>query len=120
MKKIKLLIIIMIAVAINCFGQANSSSTYVNGYYRSNGTYVNGYYRTTPNNTINDNYSTYPNYNPYTGKQGTVQPTYSTPTYSTPTYSTPTYSTPTYSTPTYSSPSYNNSYYKNNYYNRYR
>jgi hypothetical protein len=59
--------------------QVNPNSTYVNGHYRSNGTYVNGYYKTTPNNTINDNYSTYPNYNPYTGQQGTRQPTYSYP-----------------------------------------
>ena len=119
MNKLRFSIIIMLTLAINCFGQVNSSSTHVNGYYRSNGTHVDGYYRTTPNNTINDNYSTYPNYNPYTGKQGTIQPNYSTPTYSTPTYSTPTYSAPTYSTPS-NSPSYNNSYYNNNYNNRYR
>lgn len=60
----------------NCFGQVNPNSTYVNGYYKSNGTYVNGYYRTTPNNTVRDNYSTYPNVNPHTGKQGTIQPNY--------------------------------------------
>ena len=85
------------------FSQVNPKSTYVNGYYKSNGTYVEGYYRTTPNNTINDNYSTYPNTNPYTGNQGTVQPSlpsiYSTPSYPN-TFSTPSYPN-TNSTPNY-------------------
>jgi len=82
------------------FGQVNSNSTYVNGYYKQNGTYVQGYYRTTQNSTINDNYSTYPNVNPYTGTQGTIQPTYSYPTYSAPknnyynNYTYPTYTAP--------------------------
>lgn len=58
------------------FGQVNPNNSYVNGYYKSNGTYVQGYYRTKPNNTINDNYSTYPNVNPYNGKQGTIRPNY--------------------------------------------
>lgn len=34
--------------------------------------WVKGHYRTRPNNTINDNYSTVGNINPYTGKAGTV------------------------------------------------
>lgn len=33
-------------------------------------TYIEPYHRTTPNNTKDDNYSTYPNTNPYTGQQG--------------------------------------------------
>ncbi|WP_264520514.1 hypothetical protein [Flavobacterium sp. N1994] len=112
------LIIMLLLFSFDFYAQVNPNSTYVNGYTKSNGTYVQGYYRTTPNATINDNYSTYPNVNPYTGQQGTVQPTYSTPStnsyYSTPTYSTPSttnsyyYSTPT---PTYTTPSTTNSYY---------
>lgn len=43
----------------------------VNGYYKSNGTYVQPHYRTAPNHTPRDNWSTAPNVNPYTGKQGT-------------------------------------------------
>jgi len=73
MKKIILTIAIGI-FTIGCFAQVNSSSTYVNGYYKSNGTYVNGYYRTTPDNTNNNNYSTKPNVNPWTGEKGTVKP----------------------------------------------
>jgi hypothetical protein len=53
--------------------QINSKNHYVNGYYRSNGTYVKGHYITNPNATKLDNYSTFPNFNPYTGKQGVVK-----------------------------------------------
>lgn len=51
--------------------QVNSQKNYVDGHYRLNGTYVEGHYRTNPNGTVKDNYSTYPNVNPYTGQQGT-------------------------------------------------
>lgn len=69
-------LVLFLNSATTLFGQVNPNNTYVNGYYKSNGTYVQGYHRTTPNKTINDNYSTYPNVNPYNGKQGTVQPNY--------------------------------------------
>jgi hypothetical protein len=79
------------ALSINA--QVNTRNTYVNGYYKSNGTYVEGHYRTMPNNTMNDNYSTYPNVNPHTEKQGTIQPNnyYSTLKYHNSIFSTPTY-----------------------------
>lgn len=47
---------------------------FVNGYERSNGTYVKGYYRSQADGTTLNNYSTRGNRNPYTGKQGTVNP----------------------------------------------
>lgn len=93
MKSLILLFGILFFTSFSTSAQVNSRNTYVNGYYKSNGTYVQGYYRTMPNNTINDNYSTYPNVNPYTGKQGTIQPNYY---YSTPKYNNSIYSTPTY------------------------
>jgi len=74
----------------------NPNHVHVSGYTKSNGTYVMPHYRTAPNNTINDNFSTRPNINPYTGKQGTISPTYT--------------SSPTYN---YSNPSYNGSSYTN-------
>lgn len=46
------------------------SADYVNGYYKQDGTYIEGHYRSTPNSTVYDNYSTYGNTNPYTGKKG--------------------------------------------------
>ena len=49
-----------------------AQDVWVDGYYRTNGTYVDGHYRTPPNSTVDDNYSTIGNTNPYTGKQGTL------------------------------------------------
>ena len=43
----------------------------VRGYYRSNGTYVQPHYRSNPDGNPYNNWSTYPNVNPYTGKRGT-------------------------------------------------
>jgi hypothetical protein len=71
----KKFIILSILFLISSFIFAQD--VYVSGYYRSNGTYVKPHYRTAPNHTINDNYSTYPNVNPYTGKVGTIAPDYS-------------------------------------------
>ena len=50
------------------------ADVHVRGYYRSNGTYVQPHYRSSPNGTVLDNYSTKGNVNPYTGKEGTVNP----------------------------------------------
>lgn len=96
----------------------------VRGYYRSNGTYVQPHQRTYPNSTVNDNYSTIGNVNPYTGTYGThprdgyrssssSRSTYSGSSYYS--YSTPTYnfSIPTNSSSinssSYSVPSYSSS-----------
>lgn len=67
--------IIVAAIIALAFTAAPAlADEFVNGYYRNNGTYVNPYMRTTPDNTITNNYSTYPNVNPYTGQVGTVNP----------------------------------------------
>lgn len=47
------------------------SDVKVEGYYRSDGTYVVPHYRSKPNDTVNDNWSTYGNINPRTGEHGT-------------------------------------------------
>lgn len=49
-----------------------AKDVYVEGYTRSDGTYVKGHYRTSPDSTINNNYSTQGNINPYTGKKGWI------------------------------------------------
>lgn len=49
-------------------------TTTVRGHIRKDGTYVPPHTRTAPNNTRTDNWSSAPNVNPYTGKQGTVDP----------------------------------------------
>jgi hypothetical protein len=67
MKKI---ILILLASAALCSAQ---SYHYNRGYYRSNGTYVQPHWQTNPNRTRLDNWSTYPNINPFTGRQGTIR-----------------------------------------------
>ena len=64
--------------------QVNPNDHWVDGYYQQNGTWVPGHYQTDPNGTINDNFSTYPNVNPYTGTQGTIQPQQGDGTYTSP------------------------------------
>ncbi len=43
----------------------------VRGYYRSIGTYVPMHYRSHADGNFYNNWSTYPNINPYTGRMGT-------------------------------------------------
>jgi hypothetical protein len=98
----KLLITLVLATITQfAFGQ---KQVYVNGYYNQYGTYVAPHFRTSPNRTVYDNWSTSPNYNPYTGKQGTK------------TYSNSYYNNYYYNQPTYPKPSYN---YNNYYYSPY-
>ena len=52
------------------------ADTWVNGYTKSNGTYVQGHYRSSPDSTVNNNWSTRGNVNPYTGVQGTRNPSF--------------------------------------------
>jgi hypothetical protein len=52
---------------------------FVRPHFRQNGTYVQPHFRTAPDHNIFNNYSTYPNLNPYTGRLGTVNPLTITP-----------------------------------------
>lgn len=49
-----------------------ADDVYVKGYTKSNGTYVAPHYRSAPDSTINNNWSTEGNVNPYTGKEGYI------------------------------------------------
>lgn len=60
---------LIVAVSAPAFAQ-----NYVRGYTRANGTYVAPHYQSAPNSTKLDNYSSQGNYNPYTGRAGTVDP----------------------------------------------
>lgn len=62
---------LIIAAAAILATTAAHAQSYTNGYYRSNGTYVQGYYRSAPDAYRSNNYSSYGNYNPYTGARGT-------------------------------------------------
>jgi hypothetical protein len=61
----------LILLALLVSNLAFAHDTYVHGYMRSNGTYVQGYHRTSPDNTVNNNYGTQGNVNPYTNVYGT-------------------------------------------------
>lgn len=62
-----------------------SAQTYVKPHIRKDGTYVDGHHRTRPNSTVDDNYGTRGNFNPYTGQTGTEPRSYERP-YQAPTY----------------------------------
>lgn len=49
------------------------ASVRVSGYTTKKGTYVAPSYRSSPNKVKYDNYSSKGNYNPYTGKKGSVK-----------------------------------------------
>ena len=53
---------------------ASGDSNSVRGYTKKDGTYVAPHQRTNPNGTQRDNWSSKPNYNPYTGKEGKKEP----------------------------------------------
>lgn len=55
---------------------SNYNSTGVNGYMRSNGTYVAPAMRSMPDSSLNNNWSTKGNRNPYTGASGTKRGNY--------------------------------------------
>ena len=63
---------IMMVVAILCATALSANAdVYVRGHYRSNGTYVQPHYRSNPDGNFYNNWSTYPNVNPYTRVIGT-------------------------------------------------
>jgi len=86
----KIISLAILAFAITTAAQAQD--VYHQGYYNSYGTYVQPHYQTRPDSTVYNNYSTYPNINPYTGQVGTKHynslgsygSTFSTPTHSDP------------------------------------
>jgi hypothetical protein len=53
----------------------------VGGYSRSDGTFVKPHCKSDPNSTNWDNYSTRPNINPYTGREGSRARDYSSEAY---------------------------------------
>lgn len=72
MKKIFLVAVLFIGfLSLSAITEAKTIS--VKSYYKpSIGRYVAPSYRTAPNSYKFDNYSTKGNYNPYSGKRGTV------------------------------------------------
>lgn len=71
MKKISILILLFLSQFI--YSQSRSDEK-VKTYRKKSGTIVYSHKRTNKDNTDRNNYSTKPNYNPYTGKKGTKKP----------------------------------------------
>ena len=65
-----LVILLSLTFATSTFAR----DVFVRPYVRQDGTYVQPHFRTAPDHSISNNYSTFPNVNPYTGQQGTVNP----------------------------------------------
>lgn len=63
--------LLAITWATTASAQNNNS---VGGYTRQDGTYVQPHMRTNPDNSRTNNWSSQGNTNPYTGRQGTVDP----------------------------------------------
>jgi hypothetical protein len=70
MKK-AILALVLLASVITANAQGYHS---VRPYYRHDGTFVPRHYQTNPDGNIDNNWSTYPNVNPFTGRQGTIRP----------------------------------------------
>lgn len=65
----------VLAVVLSMMAVSATAQVHVRGYVTKNGTYVEPHERTAPNSTTLDNYSTKGNINPYTGQEGTKDPT---------------------------------------------
>lgn len=70
----KLAFALLAGVALSAVAQ-----TYVAPHVRKDGTYVEGHHRSKPNSTVDDNYGTRGNYNPYNGQTGTQPRSYEQP-----------------------------------------
>lgn len=62
---------ILLATPIAC-----AQDVSVSPYYRRDGSYVQPHHRSEPDRSYNNNWSVSPNSNPYTGRGGTLAPTY--------------------------------------------
>ena len=67
-------IIFLILYLTISFPVYSVSSHNVRGYTKKDGTYVQSHRQTNPNKTQKDNWSSKPNVNPYTGKEGAKEP----------------------------------------------
>ncbi|MFZ2303294.1 MAG: hypothetical protein WAV98_00705 [Minisyncoccia bacterium] len=74
MKKILISGVVLMVGFLSFAVMVEAKTVRVKGYVKpSTGTYVAPHYKTSPNRTKADNYSTKGNYNPYSGKKGTVK-----------------------------------------------
>lgn len=67
-------LLICLSANLHAKNTSSGSSNSVRGYTKKDGTYVTPHQRTNPNGTQRDNWSSKPNTNPYTGKDGKKEP----------------------------------------------
>lgn len=73
MKMTMTILAVLVVICVTSFSIYTTSAyaaVHVRGYYRGNGTYVQPHYRSNPDGNRSNNWSTYPNVNPYTGRTG--------------------------------------------------
>lgn len=63
-----------VALLLGTVAPVVAGDVYVRGHVRRDGTYVAPHWRSAPDGNPYNNWSTYPNVNPYTGQQGTRRP----------------------------------------------
>ena len=64
-------LIAALGLALSMGIKVAQAAVHVRGYVRHDGTYVQPHYRSNPDGNVYNNWSTYPNVNPYTGTMGT-------------------------------------------------
>ena len=74
MRRLGLTLAALLVFTLSIVGPVLAGDVFVNGYFRQDGTYVQPHMRSAPDSSFNNNWSTYPNVNPYTGQQGTRPP----------------------------------------------
>jgi len=74
MRRLGLTLAALVVFTLSIVGPVFAEDVSVRGYFRQDGTYVQPHMRSAPDSSFNNNWSTYPNANPYTGQQGTLQP----------------------------------------------
>ena len=72
MKKVVVMFIVAVSL-LTLIGTA-FADVYVRGYSRGDGTYVQPHYRSNPDGNAFNNWSSRGNINPYTGREGTIDP----------------------------------------------
>lgn len=107
--------LILFALLFSLITSAQQGDVYVQSYLKSDGTFIPDHYRTPKTETINDNYTTKGNVNPYNGRPGYIPREGNYKNTKTQTYSTNEYKIKTLKSKSFSTNNYNS--YSNGYYN---
>jgi hypothetical protein len=73
MQNVQKMLVTLLGLIFLLSNDATAGDVRVKGYYRKDGTYVPPHYRSSPDDNFSNNWSTYGNRNPYTGKLGWIK-----------------------------------------------